>query len=139
MSMFPAISIAGTGIEVDSTWIDTVGGNVANAQDTVTPGRPVYREQSVEAQPAAQTAGPFAANAPLGVQVAGITLGSAKGVTVSDPSNPVANASGLVTQPDVSISHEMVSLVEAQTNYQANVNVLQSSDNAYKAILNIKA
>ncbi len=32
MSMFPAVNIAGTGLEVDQTWIDAIGGNVANAR-----------------------------------------------------------------------------------------------------------
>ena len=47
MSMFPSITIAGTGLDVDQTWIDTISGNVANAEDAVTPGQPVYRDQEV--------------------------------------------------------------------------------------------
>ncbi len=139
MSMFPAITVAGTGLDVASTWIDTIGGNVANAADTAAPGKPVYREQQVVAVPASQAAGPFNTDPALGVQVQAIALGSAKGVTVYDPTNPLANAQGLVTQPDIPIGHELVSLVEAQANYEADANVLQNADTAYKAVLQIRS
>ncbi len=138
MSMFPTIAVAGSGLNVDETWIDTIGGNVANAQDAVTPGQPVYRAQylEIQAQPPA-TVAPGNADLGAGVQVVGVALGSAKGVTVPDPSSPLAK-NGLVTMPDVNIGHELVSLVEAQTNYQADAAVLSKADTAYQAILNLK-
>ena len=138
MSMFPTIDVAGSGLNVDATWLDTIGGNVANAEDAVTPGKPVYRDQELVAVPQSQSFIPGQSGAGLGVQVQEIALGSAKGDTVSDPENPAANAKGMVTYPDVSVSHETVSLVEAQTSYQANASVLQNADTAYKAILAIK-
>lgn len=139
MSMFPAITVAGTGLDVDSMWIDTIGGNVANANDAVAPGQPAYQDQGVDAAPVQTTPGPLGASEALGVEVTGISLGSSKGVLVPDPTSPLANKAGMVEMPDVSISHELVSLVEAQTSFQANSNVLQNSDNAYKSILDIKA
>ena len=48
-SMWSAIDIAGTGVNVDQTWIDTISGNIANMNDAVTPGQPVYRAESVVA------------------------------------------------------------------------------------------
>ena len=135
MSMFPSISIAGTGLEVDQTWIDAIGGNVANAEDAVTPGQPVYRDEEVVA-----AGRPGRAPAPSGDRRRGrlVALGSAQGILTYDPGNPLANKAGDVTYPDVNIGHEMTSLVEAQVSYEVDSKVLQNSDSAYQAILAIK-
>jgi flagellar basal-body rod protein FlgC len=139
MSMFPSISVAGTGLNLDEAWIDTIGGNVANSEDAVSPGQPVYRGQYLEVEPQAQAGigagGPGAGN---GVQVKAVTLGSANGVLVEDPTSPLAK-NGEVEMPDIDVGHELVSLVEAQTSYQANANVMQHATDAYQSILSIKA
>ena len=132
--MFPSVAIAGSGLTADQTWLDTIGGNVANANDVGNPGAVVYREQSVMAQPVSSPSG-----AGAGVEVVGVALSSAPGNLISDPTSPLANAKGLVMTPNVSIGHEMVSLVEAQSNYEADATVLQNADTAYKSILAIKA
>ncbi|MGA3214608.1 MAG: flagellar basal body rod C-terminal domain-containing protein [Acidimicrobiales bacterium] len=136
MSMFPAVNIAGTGLEVDQTWIDAIGGNVANAQDAVTPGQPVYRDEEIVAGAAPASGSASAGN---GVEVTGIALGSAQGILTYDPSDPIANKKGYVAYPDVNIGNEMTSLVEAQVSYEVNAKVLQNSTDAYNAILQIKS
>jgi flagellar basal-body rod protein FlgC len=130
MSMFPSINIAGTGLEVDQTWIDAIGGNVA-----VTPGQPVYRDEEVVA---AASPGSGSGSVGAGVKVGSIALGSAQGILTYDPGNPLANKAGDVTYPEVNIGHEMTSLVEAQVSYEVDSKVLQNSDTAYQAILAIK-
>src|SRR5579864_3185400 len=110
MSMFPSIDIAGSGLGVDQTWIDTISGNVANANDAVTPGQPVYRDQEIVAEESPSAIGPGTSAAGNGVQVQSIQLGSAKGVISYDPSNPIANKAGDVLTPDINIGHEMTSL-----------------------------
>ncbi|MGD0984079.1 MAG: flagellar basal body rod C-terminal domain-containing protein [Acidimicrobiales bacterium] len=135
MSMFPSISIAGTGLEVDQTWIDAIGGNVANAEDAVTPGQPVYREEEVTA---VASPGSGSSSPGNGVQ-ASVTLGSSQGILTHDPGNPLADKAGDVLYPNVNIGHEMTSLVQAQVSYEVDAKLLQNSDDAYQAILAIKA
>lgn len=134
--MFPSISVAGSGLEVDQTWIDAIGGNVANAEDAVTPGKSVYRDQEVVAAASPPAGGSSVGD---GVEVEGIELGSAEGTLTYDPGNPIADSRGYVTYPSVNIGHEMTSLVEAQVSYEVNAKVLQNATDAYQAILNIKA
>jgi flagellar basal-body rod protein FlgC len=135
MSMFPSISIAGTGLEVDQTWIDAIGGNVANAEDAVTPGQPVYRDEQIVAE-----AAPVGSdNVGDGVEAKAVALGSAQGILTYQPDSPLANAKGYVTYPDVNIGNEMTSLVEAQVSYEVNAKVMQNSSDAYNAVLQIKA
>jgi len=127
--MFGVLPISGSGLGVDQTWIDTIGGNLANANDQVAGGKATYQAQYVDAAPTASG----------GVHVAGISLGSAKGVLRYDPSNPKANVKGYIAVPAVDAATEMVGLVEAQTNYQANASVISHAMSAYDAVLAIKA
>jgi flagellar basal-body rod protein FlgC len=138
-SIWSGIDIAGTGAEVDQTWIDTIGGNVANMNDAVTPGQPVYQAQYVEAGEQVEPSGSSDAGAGDGVQVNAITLGPASGQIEYDPTNPVANAQGEVEYPVVDLGTEMTDLVQAQTSYQANAEVMSHATDAYEAILDIKA
>jgi len=133
-SIWSGIDIAGTGAEVDQTWIDTIGGNVANMNDAVTPGQPVFQAQYVEAGEQVEPNG-----AGGGVQVNTIDLGPATGQIEYDPTNPVANAQGEVEYPVVDLGSEMTDLVQAQTSYQANAEVMSHATDAYQAILDIKA
>jgi flagellar basal-body rod protein FlgC len=129
-AIWSAIDTAGSGVDVDQTWIDTVGGNVANMEDGVTPGKPVYQAQYVEA--GEQSNGE-------GVQVNAIDVGPKQGELSYEPDNPAANTQGEVEYPVVDLGSQMVALTEAQASYQANAQVLSDAKTAYQSILDIKA
>ena len=138
-SIWSSIDVAGTGITVDQTWINAISSNVANMNDAVTPGQPVYQAQSVVAgeQVPLGTSGETAMG--TGVQVQAIDLGPAQGRNAYEPTNPVANAQGEVAYPVVDMGTQLANLIQAQTSYQANAKVMVDSKSAYEAILNIKA
>jgi flagellar basal-body rod protein FlgC len=46
---------------------------------------------------------------------------------VHDPKNPLANAEGYVTMPNVNVVEEMVNMISASRSYQANVEVLTTA------------
>jgi flagellar basal-body rod protein FlgC len=138
-SIWSGIDIAGSGAEVDQTWIDTIGGNVANMNDAVTPGQPVYQAQYVQAAEQVEPPGSTTPGAGVGVQVDTIELGPAAGQIEYDPTNPAANAQGDVEYPVVDLGSELTDLVQAQTSYQANAQVMSHATSAYQAILDIKA
>jgi flagellar basal-body rod protein FlgC len=137
--MWEAIDIAGSGATVDQTWIDTIGGNVANMNDAVTPGQPVYQAQYVDAAAQAEPGDPQASGDGMGVRVQSIPLGPSQGQLEYDPTNPAANAQGDVELPVVDLGSEMTDLVESQTSYQANAAVMSHATSAYQSILSIKA
>ncbi len=136
--MWEAIDIAGSGATVDQAWIDTIGGNVANMNDAVTPGQPVYQAQYVDAAAQVEPGSPPNTEG-QGVRVQSIVLGPAQGHLAYDPTNPAANAQGEVAYPVVDLGSQMVNLVQSQTSYQANAQVLSHATTAYQAILSIKA
>ncbi len=133
MSMFAALNIANTGVDAMQAWIDTAGANAANANDAVATNQPAYAEQTAVLSPMngeapGQTGG--------GVEVE-VTEGSTTGLLQYDPQSPLADTKGDVKVPDVSISDQLVGLIQAQSGYTANTDVMSKAVAAYQAGLTI--
>lgn len=133
MSLFNAIDISATGVNAMQTWIDASAGNIANANDAVATNQPAYAEQSAVLSALPATGSGQAGN---GVAVH-IALGSTAGVIEPSPSNPLADASGNVKLPNVSLADQLVGLMQAQDGYQANTSVISRAMAAYQAGLTI--
>lgn len=135
MSLFGALSITGSGVDAMQTWIDTSGGNIANANDVTSTNQPAYAAQTpvLMADPAAMGSDGVG----QGVSVTAIALGSTAGVLEHQPGNPLADARGNVRIPDVSMAAQLVGLIEAQDGYQANTAAMQRAQAAYQAGLTI--
>lgn len=137
-SIWSAIDIAGTGTSVDQTWMNTIGSNIANMNDAVTPGQPVYRAEYVVVGENITPGSAGSAGNGAGVQVNSIDLGPA-GELQYQPNNPAANAQGDVLYPVVNLGSQLTDLVQAQMSYEANAQVMSHAKTAYGSILNIKA
>ena len=70
-----------------------------------------------------------------GVAVAGIELGNATGMLVSDPTNPMADAQGLVRRPDIDLGEQMSTMIMAERGYQANIANIDRVKAAYQAAI----
>lgn len=132
MSIFPAIGISASGIDAAQTWIDTSAGNLANMNDTVPVSQGAYQQQT----PVFSAVG-VPGSAGQGVAVTSVALGSATGLIVSDPGSPQANAQGDVRQANISTSQQLVDLVQAQNDYQANASAYDRAVVAYQAALTL--
>ena len=133
MSLFGALPIANSGIDLAQTWINATAGNIANANDAVSTSEGAYQTQYVEAQPVASSQ---ANGAGQGV-TSTVVLGDNQGQEELDPPNPLADANGMVRYPDVNMGQQMVNLVMAQTDYQANVSVINQAKTAYQSALQL--
>jgi flagellar basal-body rod protein FlgC len=133
MSLFGALNISATGIDAAQTWINTTAGNIANANDVTSVSGGAYQEQTPVYVPT--TSLPDGSGD--GVAVAGIELGSSTGIVASDPTSPLADSQGLVRVPDVSMSQQLVNLVQAQSDYQANTAALERAKTAYQSALTL--
>ena len=128
MSLFGAIDTASTGVHLGRVWMDAVSDNLANL-DTVRPaGEAPFRARLVVAQ---------ARPGQDGVEVAGISEKGGDPVVVFDPDNPLADARGYVTRPQVDLSEEMTHMLVAQRLYQANLAMIQQARDTYSAALSI--
>lgn len=132
MSLMPALGISATGLDAAQTWIDTTAGNVANANDTAPLTQGVYQQQTPVFTPVVGVNGQGD-----GVAVSGIALGPSAGEIVEDPTSPQANGQGLVRQPAIDTGSQLVDLVMAQNDYEANAQALGRAVTAYQSALTL--
>jgi flagellar basal-body rod protein FlgC len=130
--MFSAIGISGTGIDAAQTWINTTAGNLANANDVAPTSSTVYAEQTPYLVPIS-----VPGQVGAGVRVAGVQLGSNLGRIEYQPHDPRADRQGDVRVPAVSTSAQLVGMVQAQEDYQANVSALNHAKKAYQSALTL--
>ena len=159
MSLFDVINTSATGMVANRFWLDTIAGNVANANSTRTAEGTPYRrripmfqeimrdtmmemDDELDADMNANDIGldvnggmiaedAVKANG-LGVQTTGVTEDAAPLKVVYMPGHPDADAEGYVTMPNVDVIKEMVDMISAQRAYDANVQIT----NAAKSMIN---
>ncbi len=123
MSLFGVLSIAGSGMVAESERLSAVASNLANANSaTSSTGQP-YRAREVVFQAVSAREGSDApASAGMaGVRVAAVVESSEPFRNVYDPGSSFADAKGYVKMPNVNSVDEMVNMISAQQNYQANL------------------
>ncbi len=132
MSLFPSLDIAGSGIGAAQTWLNTTAGNIANMDDVSPTDEAAYGEQTPVFVPSGAVG-----QVGDGVSVAGIAEGDTTGIIQYDPTSPEADAQGEVRVPDVQLGSQMVDMIEAQTDYQANASVFADAKTAYQSALTL--
>ena len=126
MSLFAALSIGASGMAAERVRAEALTENLANAETTRTPEGGPYRRKDVVFESTAVSS-PFSSMFDAQMQ-------SVRGVQVSDvvtdqsapemrflPGHPDANAEGYVAFPHVNPAEDMVDLMGAARNYEANV------------------
>ena len=128
-----ALKISGSGMEAEATRLRIVSENIANARTTGdTPGADPYRRKTV-------TFGAELDRA-TGVRTVGVQkIGVDKGDFVEeiDPSNPAADANGVVKMPNVNMLIEMADLREANRSYEANLQSIRQSRDLISATIDL--
>jgi flagellar basal-body rod protein FlgC len=127
MGAFDMLRIANSSLGMHQTWLDALAHNIANANTVTASDQDAFRSQMVVA-----TSRPEG-----GVDVTGIELGDAEGVLVHAPDHPLADADGMVRTPDMDMTVQMTSLVQAQRGFQASVQVTKTAQDTYGAALQI--
>jgi flagellar basal-body rod protein FlgC len=123
MSLFTTLAIAGSGMAAEAERLSAVASNIANANSVVTSAGDAYRAREVvfKAVSAGQDADEPSALGMAGVRVAGVVESAAPLRTAYDPGSAFADANGYVTMPNVNPVEEMVNMISAQQDYQANL------------------
>ena len=125
MDIFTTFDVAASGLKAQTTRLNTISSNLANAETTRSQANPQqpYQEQAVVFQ--AQQMGPE--SAAQGVSAIAIVNPARPNVRTYDPGNPDADAQGFVTYPNVDVSSEMTDLMGAARSYQVNATVAQAA------------
>lgn len=149
---FRSLGISSSGLSAQRARIEVVADNIANAETTRTADGTPYRRRTVAfrqrpfqramAEANDGLAGPRAPRMPQvegapatspaaaapegGVEVAEVVEDATEGARIYDPGHPDADADGFVQMPNVEVSQEMVSLMEARRLYEANATVFDA-------------
>jgi flagellar basal-body rod protein FlgC len=126
MGLLSIFDIAGSALTAQSQRMNVAASNLANADSVAGPDGQPYRARQVvfQVNPSeGQTAGAEIG----GVRVAGIIQDNAPMKRMYDPSNPLADAQGYITMPNVDPVAETVNMISASRSYQANVEVLNTA------------
>ena len=123
MPLFTALAIAGSGMAAESERLTAVASNIANANSVGTSPGAAYRAREVvfQAVSAGDNSDEPSAVGMAGVKVAGVVESAAPLRTSYEPGNKLADANGYVTMPNVNPVEEMVNMISAQQDYQANL------------------
>lgn len=117
------MSVAGSGLQAQSTRMKVIAENIANASTTPsTPEELPYQRQVVTFKNEFDRA-----QGVYKVKVSGVKRDNSDFVRKFDPSHPAADADGYVLTPNVKTLMESMDMKQAQRSYEANLNVIESS------------
>ncbi len=132
MSLFGAINISGSGIDAADSWIKTTAGNIANANDAVPTSSAVYGTETPIFTPVGAPG-----QVGEGVAVSSYELTGTAGAIAYEPGSPMADRNGDVRVANVDLGGQMVDLIQAQEDYQANASALSHAKQAYQSALTL--
>lgn len=123
MSTMSIFQIAGSALTAQSQRMNVSASNIANANSAAGPDGQPYRAREVVFQmtPARDS------DAIGGVRVDSVIQSNAPMRRHYDPGNPLADAQGYITMPNVDVVAETVNIISASRSYQANVEVINTA------------
>ena len=134
MSLFDAFRIAGSGAVAQGQRLNVVASNLANADSAAGPDGQVYKARQVVFE-AAQADG--ATGNGQGVRVRQVTTDESAPRKMHDPKNPMADAQGYVSLPNVSVAEEMVNMISAARGYENNIEVMNTAKSLLQKTLQL--
>jgi flagellar basal-body rod protein FlgC len=128
-SLFKIFDTAGSGMAAQSTRLNTVASNLANADTVSSTPEGAYRAK----EPLFATLHDSALKAGAkddgtsGVQTLGVSESQADIQSRYEPGNPMADANGNVYGSNVNPIDELVNMISASRSYQNNVEVMNTA------------
>ena len=134
-----ALDVSASGLSAQRMRMNVIASNIANANSLVTPEGGPYRRREVTFSTVLKgVAADGDPGANLGgVSVASITSSKQPPKTIYDPEHPMADKKGFVQVPDVDVTKEMVDMVSAQREYEANLSAMKAYREMIRSSLTI--
>lgn len=125
MDFFSNLRISSSGLSAERMRMDAIASNIANQDTTRTEEGGPYIRKVVTFEENLKSAlnknsSNYADNL-NGVRVSQISDDKSALKKVYDPSNPDADANGIVTEPNINVLNELVDLMSSSRAYEANV------------------
>ncbi|MHA6494577.1 flagellar basal body rod protein FlgC [Pseudomonas borbori] len=145
MSLASVFNIAGTGMSAQSTRLNTISSNIANAESvsssvdqTYRARHPVFATMFQQAQNGG-SGSLFAEQdeAGQGVQVLGIVEDQSTLMPRYEPNHPAADGNGYVYYPNVNVVEEMADMISASRAFQTNVEMMNTAKQMLQRVLTL--
>lgn len=145
MSLASVFNISGSGMSAQSTRLNTISSNIANAETvsssidkTYRSRHPVFATMLLDQQN--KISGSLFSGedqAGVGVQVSGVIEDSAELEMRYEPNHPAANEQGYVYYPNVNIVEEMADMISASRSFQTNADVMATAKTMMQRVLTL--
>lgn len=130
MNLTKIFDISGSALSAQSTRLNTIASNLANADTAASSADAAYRARHPvfatileQANGAPQAPGQPAA----GVRVAGIVESTAPPIARYEPGHPLADEQGYIFLPAVNTVEQMADMISASRSYSSSVEVLSTT------------
>lgn len=145
MSLSSVFNIAGSGMSAQSTRLNTISSNIANAETVSSSVDQTYRARHpVFATVLQQANGTpneslFAGQdqAGAGVQVLGVVEDQSELQARYEPNHPAANEEGYVYYPNVNVVEEMADMISASRSFQTNAELMNTAKTMLQKVLTL--
>ena len=147
MSLSSVFNIAGSGMSAQSTRLNTISSNIANAEpvsssiDQTSRARPpvfaTVFQNSVNGGVGQGSLFADQDQAGQGVQVMGIIEDQSDLHPRYEPNHPSANADGYVFYPNVNVVEEMADMISASRAFQTNVEMMNTAKQMMQRVLTL--
>jgi flagellar basal-body rod protein FlgC len=137
MDLIDTLSISASGLSAQRVRLQTVASNMANARTTRTEdGGPYQRRMPVFEAETEGFGGVLEKNLAR-VSVTEIKADEGEPMMVFDPGHPDADELGYVAYPNINVLEEMVDLMTTARTYEANTNVVKTTQDMASTALEI--
>jgi flagellar basal-body rod protein FlgC len=137
MSLYNIFDIAGSAMSSQTTRLNLVASNLANADTVSSSTNETYRSrQPIFATVLQDTMGKSQV-ASKGVKVLGVVESQAPLREEYAPQHPMANEDGYIFKPNVNVVEEMANMMSASRTYQNNVEILNTAKQLLQQTLKI--
>ncbi|MFT5781056.1 MAG: flagellar basal-body rod protein FlgC [Pseudomonas sp.] len=144
MSLASVFNIAGTGMSAQSTRLNTISSNIANAETVSSSIDQTYRARhpvfATMYQNAQQGGGSLFADqdqSGAGVQVLGVIEDQSNLIPRYEPNHPAADGNGYVYYPNVNVVEEMADMISASRAFQTNVEMMNTAKQMMQRVLTL--
>ena len=144
MSLASVFNIAGSGMSAQTTRLNTVASNIANAEtvsssidQTYRALHPVFATTFQQAQNGSQSLFEDQNAAGQGVQVLGVVEDQSNLEARYEPNHPAANKDGYVYYPNVNVVEEMADMISASRSFQTNAELMNTAKTMMQKVLTL--
>jgi len=145
MSLASVFNIAGTGMSAQSTRLNTISSNIANAETVSSSINQTYRarhpvfatmfESSMDGDRGSLFADQDQSG--RGVQVLGVVEDQSSLTPRYEPNHPAADEKGYVYYPNVNVVEEMADMISASRAFQTNVEMMNTAKQMMQRVLTL--